>query len=100
MCVACLAVTGLHYAVDSGMQAIERSLFVEAGEDFTFEEDDVYYTYVESAKLQKRLKEVVFRQTSWSYDNYKEFQMRRIRSMVVSRSMMYAEDGWEKKVKD
>lgn len=100
MCIACLAVAGFHYAVDNGMQSIESSLFVEAGEDFTFEEDDVYYTYVESAKLQKKLKDQLQRPTSWSYENYKAFQTRRIRTMVVNRAMMYGDEGWEKRVRN
>jgi len=51
MCVACLAVFGLHYTIDRGTQSLESGLFVEAGEDFTFEEDDIYYSYFESAKI-------------------------------------------------
>jgi len=37
MCMACLAALGLHFTLDKGMQSLESGLFVEAGEDFTFE---------------------------------------------------------------
>lgn len=31
------------------MESIQNSIFVEAGEDYTFEKDDVYSTYIKSA---------------------------------------------------
>ena len=55
MSLAALAVAGLNYAMSSGYHAMQQTLFVEAGEDKAFEADEVYSSYIHSAKIQRDL---------------------------------------------
>lgn len=77
-------------------------MFVEAGSDATYEQDDVYYSYFESAKLQKELakKSNKSPHQTWSFEHYKRFQKRRFESAMLAKQMLYADDGWEKNVKN
>ena len=79
---------------------MQQTMFVEAGKDFTFEEDDIYYSYFESAKLQKDLMKKQKKDgiQTWSFEHYKKFQKRRLESVLMVQSMMDAEPGWELKV--
>jgi len=75
LCIASLAVFAVSYTLDSGMNQIQENLFVEAGMDDTYEKDDIYYAYFESAKLQRdlaRIEEKKAHQT-WSFEQYKKF---------------------------
>ena len=47
MCLASLAVLGIHYVIDGGIKQ------VDAIHDKTFEADDLFSGYIESAKFQK-----------------------------------------------
>ena len=55
MSLAALAVAGLNYVMNSGYDAMQATLFVEAGEDRAFERDEVYSSYINSAKIQRDL---------------------------------------------
>lgn len=44
--LAALGVLGLNYVMDGGYDAMQQTLFVEAGEDKAFEKDDVYSSYL------------------------------------------------------
>jgi len=42
MCIASIAVIALHFSIDKGMKTIENTMYVEAGADLSFEQDDFY----------------------------------------------------------
>jgi len=50
-------------------------VFVEAGTDFTFEDDDFYNTYVNSAQLQQDLmrQQKMDKPQTWGFEHYKKF---------------------------
>lgn len=51
MTVACLAVAALNYVFDGSYESMEMIKFVEAGEDTSYEQDEIYSGYIKSAKL-------------------------------------------------
>lgn len=51
MCLGSLLVVAFSSVKDYGLTSLEQFQFVDAGEDLTFEEDDIYASYVESAKI-------------------------------------------------
>ena len=55
MCIASLAVATLNYVFDGSYEAMDMIKFVEAGEDLTHEQDEIYSTYIKSAKEQSNL---------------------------------------------
>lgn len=55
MGMAALAVLSLNYVMNTAHDAMQETLFVEAGEDKTFEYDEVYSSYIKSAQLQRDL---------------------------------------------
>ena len=46
MCIACIGVVALHFVLDKGAKTMQEFQFVEAGEDKTYEEDEVYSDYI------------------------------------------------------
>lgn len=83
MCVAALCVSVANYAIDSGMKSIQEFQAVEAGQDPSFEQDDIYYAYVESAKLQVDLMEKEKRgRHTWTLDHYRRFQARKLQALA------------------
>lgn len=74
MCIASIAVLAFHYSLDKGMKTIEETMYVEAGADLTFEQDDFYNSYFASAQLQRDLmKERNQKHETWSFEHYKKF---------------------------
>lgn len=57
MCVVTLLLGALNIAKDYGLGSLEQISFVDAGEDQTFEADDIYAGYIQSALVQKQLME-------------------------------------------
>lgn len=55
MGITFVALIALHYGLDYSMESMESILFVQAGDDDTFEKDEIYTNYIQSAKLQQSL---------------------------------------------
>ena len=55
MCLVTLAMTALNYIFDGSYETMDMIKFVDAGEDQTFEQDEIYSGYIKSAKLQREL---------------------------------------------
>lgn len=51
MTLACVAIFSVQYLVSFSIDQMQSSLFVEAGEDLSFETDDIYQSYFASAEL-------------------------------------------------
>ena len=74
MCIASVAVIALHYTLDKGLESVKETMFVEAGADLSFEQDDFYNDYFASAQLQSDLmKEKNKKIQTWSFEHYKKF---------------------------
>ena len=56
MTVVGVAIFSVQYLVTLSLDQMKSSLFVEAGEDLSFETDDIYQSYFASAELQSQLK--------------------------------------------
>ena len=55
MSLAAISVFTLQYMIDMGFHHVQEFQFVEAGADASYENDDVYNKYIESAKFQTDL---------------------------------------------
>ena len=55
MSIAFVGAFSVQYVLQSGLTAIQEFQYVDAGEDRTLEKDDIYNTYVQSAKVQQDL---------------------------------------------
>jgi len=75
MCGAAVASMAMSYVIDGSMKQMQQTIFVEAGADFTFEEDDIYNSYVKSAILQRDLarQQNKDKKQTWGYEHYKKF---------------------------
>ena len=84
---ACLAFLALNYVFESGYESMQMVQFVEAGEDLSHEDDEVYAGYIKSAKLQSDLMCQQNKQgpSKWSMKQYQEFQARRLQTVLVQK---------------
>jgi len=55
MSIAVVVVLALNYVLQGSYESMEMIKFVDASEDSTYEQDELYAGYIKSAKLQKDL---------------------------------------------
>ena len=55
MSIAFASLFAMAYVLDYNFESFEQNSFVNAADDDTFENDSIYASYIDSAKLQQQL---------------------------------------------
>lgn len=110
MVIACLSLIAFKYTMDYGFESMQQIQFVSASEDGTYEQDELYTNYIESAKLQKDLMEKQKKggQKTWTMNQYKQYNARKLKAkenakltkQLIVDKMANGEQGWHLLLKD
>lgn len=107
MSIAFASLFAMAYLLDYNFESFEQNSFVNAADDDTFENDSIYASYIDSAKLQQQLMSEQKRNghQTWTMDQYQQYNERKLKANTYNKNQQAAikasydgTDGWEKLV--